>query len=70
MKTNYETLVDLVIKAETAGKPRHELLLDVCADRKHNPPLSPVCGAAAQSAGAQGMGRERDDGQILAETTA
>jgi hypothetical protein len=31
MKTNYETLVDLVIKAETAGKPRHELLLDVCA---------------------------------------
>lgn len=29
MKTNYETLVDLVIKAETAGKPRHELVLDV-----------------------------------------
>ena len=31
MKTNYETLIDVVIKAETAGKPRHELVLDVCA---------------------------------------
>lgn len=31
MKSNYETLVDVVIKAETAGKPKHELVLDVCS---------------------------------------
>lgn len=30
MKSNYEALVDLVIKAEVEGKPRHELVLDVC----------------------------------------
>lgn len=29
MKTNYETLVDLVICAEKEGKPRHELILNV-----------------------------------------
>lgn len=29
MKTNYETLVDLVICGEKEGKPRHELILDV-----------------------------------------
>jgi len=31
LKTNYETLVDLVVKAEVDGKPRHELVLEVCA---------------------------------------
>lgn len=30
MKTNYETLVDLAVKAEIEGKPRHELVLEVC----------------------------------------
>lgn len=30
MKTNFETLVDLVIGAEKEGKPRHELVLNVC----------------------------------------
>jgi hypothetical protein len=30
VKSSYETLVDLVIKAEVEGKPRHELVLDVC----------------------------------------
>ena len=29
MKTNFETLVDLVICAEKEGKPRHELILTV-----------------------------------------
>jgi Phage MuF-C-terminal domain len=29
VKTNYETLVDLVILAEKEGKPRHELVLSV-----------------------------------------
>ena len=29
MKTNYETLVDLVICGEKEGKPRHEMILDV-----------------------------------------
>lgn len=30
MKTNYEILVDLVIKAEIDSKPRHEVVLEVC----------------------------------------
>ncbi len=30
MKTNFETLVDVVIQAEKAGRPRHELVLEVC----------------------------------------
>jgi hypothetical protein len=29
VKTNFETLVNLVIHAETEGKPRHELVLSV-----------------------------------------
>jgi hypothetical protein len=35
VNTNYETLVDVVIKAELAGTPRHELILEVC----DTPPL-------------------------------
>lgn len=29
MKTNYETLVDVVLKAESSGKARHELVLEI-----------------------------------------
>lgn len=29
MKTNYETLVDVCVKAEVAGTPRHELVLNI-----------------------------------------
>ena len=29
MKTNYESLVDVVIRAEKEGKPRHELVLEI-----------------------------------------
>ena len=30
MNSNYETLLDLIIKAEVEGKPKHELILDIC----------------------------------------
>lgn len=35
MYSNYHTLVDVVIKAEMAGAPRHELVLMVCETPQH-----------------------------------